>query len=227
MTALPIDCANVPMARLTDSRWLRPAAQWLGVALAHAVVLTVVMHVSPQARQMVGEIIQASLVVPRIQPQSESPEPPKPPKPLPPRQKMQPRQPLPVLTAAATVEPASNTFVVPPQPVAPPAAEPVPVIAPPAPPSLIPPNYNAAYLENPPPVYPSMSRRHGETGRVLLRAYVSQAGHAERVEVRTSSGFERLDEAARAAVLAWRFVPARRGDEAVAAWVQIPIVFVM
>ena len=37
----------------------------------------------------------------------------------------------------------------------------------------------------------------------------------------------RLDEAARNAVQRWKFVPARRGDEPVSAWVIVPISFVL
>jgi len=54
---------------------------------------------------------------------------------------------------------------------------------------------------------------------------VSAAGRAEDIEVRTSSGHARLDEAARETVKGWRFVPARRGEQAVPAWVLIPISF--
>jgi protein TonB len=35
----------------------------------------------------------------------------------------------------------------------------------------------------------------------------------------------RLDEAALVTVKKWRFVPARRGGEAVSAWVVVPIAF--
>jgi len=34
-----------------------------------------------------------------------------------------------------------------------------------------------------------------------------------------------LDQAALKAVKNWRFVPARRGSEAMVAWVEIPVVF--
>jgi len=67
----------------------------------------------------------------------------------------------------------------------------------------------------------------GEHGKVMLRVYVSAQGRAERVEVRTSSGSQRLDQAARAAVEQWKFVPARQGDDPVAAWVIVPITFVL
>ncbi|MEO8204512.1 MAG: TonB family protein [Betaproteobacteria bacterium] len=87
------------------------------------------------------------------------------------------------------------------------------------------PIFNADYLENPAPAYPSLSRRAREEGKVMLRVLVSPAGRADEVQVRASSGSPRLDEAARATVLRWKFVPAKRGSEAVAAWVLIPITF--
>jgi protein TonB len=91
----------------------------------------------------------------------------------------------------------------------------------------VPPDFNAGYLNNPPPAYPSISRRSGEQGRVILRVLVSAAGNPEKVELRTSSTFSRLDEAALGAVRRWRFVPARQGDKPVAAWVLVPIIFTL
>lgn len=212
---------------LATRHWLRPVTQWLGVGLAHAVALTLVLHMSPQARRFVGDVIQASLIAPQVKP---PPPPPEPSRPAPLR-KAPPRVPMPVLAAAPATETSPTSFVVPapppePAPVDPVSAPPA-AVASPAPPPLVPPIYNAAYLENPPPVYPPTSRRFGEKGRVLLRVFVSADGHAERVEIKASSGFDRLDHAARDAVTAWRFVPARRGDEQLAAWVLVPIVFIM
>ena len=59
----------------------------------------------------------------------------------------------------------------------------------------------------------------------MLRVLVSPAGRADDIQIRSSSGSPRLDEAARATVQRWKFVPAKRGEEAVAAWVLIPISF--
>ncbi|HEX4334034.1 MAG TPA: energy transducer TonB [Usitatibacter sp.] len=92
-------------------------------------------------------------------------------------------------------------------------------------PTLEPPRFDMAYLNNPPPAYPPLSRRLKEQGRVLLRVLVSTAGNAQDVELRTSSGSERLDRAAIEAVRRWRFSPARRGAETIAAWALVPIVF--
>jgi len=88
-----------------------------------------------------------------------------------------------------------------------------------------PPRYEMAYLRNPAPPYPPLARRAKEQGRVILRVLVSPAGTAQDVEVRTSSGYERLDRAAIEAVRRWRFVPARRGAETVAAWALVPVLF--
>lgn len=88
-----------------------------------------------------------------------------------------------------------------------------------------PPRFDAAYLDNPKPSYPLISRRMKEEGRVLLRVQVSANGQAADVEVHTSSGSMRLDQSALETVRRWKFVPARQGSEAVAASVLVPIVF--
>lgn len=90
---------------------------------------------------------------------------------------------------------------------------------------VVPPVFDADYLHNPSPAYPALSRRLHEQGTVLLRVYVNADGSADRIEVRASSGHERLDRAARDVVGHWRFTPALRGDTPVAAWVLVPISF--
>ncbi|SMB28684.1 TonB family protein [Sterolibacterium denitrificans] len=210
-----------------DSRWLRGIAQWTLVVAAHAVILWGALQISPQARQAVGEIIQATLIAPQAQPQLVPP-PPEPPRPkiVP---KLRPTPPAPVLAAAPRDEAPAAAFIVDPPPAEPapaaPAATAAAAQAEPAP--LIPPIFNADYLDNPSPIYPALSRQRGETGRVLLHVHILANGRAERVELKTSSGFERLDRSALEAVARWRFVPARRGNERLAAWVLVPISFVM
>ncbi|KAF7600823.1 MAG: energy transducer TonB [Candidatus Dactylopiibacterium carminicum] len=87
--------------------------------------------------------------------------------------------------------------------------------------------HDADYLHNPKPQYPRASRSLGEEGTVWLRVQVSEAGRALQVLVDTSSGFSRLDRAAREAVANWCFEPARRGPQAVTTWVRIPIAFAL
>jgi protein TonB len=92
-------------------------------------------------------------------------------------------------------------------------------------PALTAARFDADYLHNPAPAYPAQSRRLKEEGTVLLLVRVSVEGTPLSVEVRNSSGFERLDEAGLQAVRQWRFVPAKRGGENVAASVLVPIQF--
>jgi protein TonB len=120
-------------------------------------------------------------------------------------------------SSAASSLPAREALPAPAQ-----AAEPA---AAPAAPLVTQARFDADYLQNPAPIYPALSRRMGEEGKVVLRVFVSPDGLPEKMEVRTGSGSSRLDKAAQDAVRRWKFVPARRGDEAVGAWVQVPIVF--
>lgn len=111
---------------------------------------------------------------------------------------------------------------------APPPPEATPVRAPVATaPAVSAVRFDADYLNNPAPVYPRASRRRGEQGRVLLQVRVDARGLPEQVEIHAGSGYVRLDAAAREAVQRWRFVPARRGDEPIAASVLVPILFQM
>lgn len=138
--------------------------------------------------------------------------------------------------AAASPREVSTTAVAPAQvpaapsaPAAAPAPEPVtavpPAVTAPAVQATTPPVFSAGYLDNPSPPYPAQSRRMGEQGRVILRVLVNGAGHAEEVQLHASSGSNRLDESARDTVRRWKFLPARRGAEPVAAWVLVPISF--
>jgi len=209
------------------------------VAGLHAVAIFGLLNVEPVA-QAVG--LQQPLMVSLLT--INPPEPPKEvPKPLPPKpqvQQVKPVQPPPVMAvreeapspitiAPPPPEPVPLPVVLPPptpEPVKPVAVAAASIVAPaPPPPPVIPPRFDADYLDNPAPAYPALSRRVGEHGRVLLRVYVQPDGAAAQVEVRESSGYERLDKAARDTVQRWRFVPAKQGDRGVAAWVLVPISF--
>lgn len=85
--------------------------------------------------------------------------------------------------------------------------------------------FDADYLNNPAPDYPPLARRLREQGTVKLRVLVTPEGQARQVELEESSGSPRLDAAARSAVTQWRFVPARRDERPVEAWVIVPVVF--
>lgn len=87
------------------------------------------------------------------------------------------------------------------------------------------PKFGAAYLNNPAPAYPGMSRRLGEQGRVLLKVLVTEDGKAETVQLENSSGYIRLDEAAIEAVKQWTFIPAKRSKQPMSAYVLVPVKF--
>jgi len=94
-------------------------------------------------------------------------------------------------------------------------------------PPLIAAHYDAAYLHNPAPEYPPMARRLGLQGTARLKVLVSAQGLAQEVRLSESSGSGALDRAAVESVRRWRFVPARRGDMALASWVEVPVRFVL
>jgi len=112
--------------------------------------------------------------------------------------------------------------------ITPPApAEAAPAQAPAAPPRVELPSSDAQYLQNPKPAYPAISKRLGEQGKVVVRVLIGADGTAQKAEIRQSSGYERLDQAALNTVLAWRYVPGKRGGVPEAMWFNVPINFVL
>lgn len=87
------------------------------------------------------------------------------------------------------------------------------------------PVFNADYLNNPAPVYPSQAKRANIQGKVLLNVMVNAEGKAAKVDVSKSSGSSVLDQAALAAVKEWRFIPAVKRGRAVQANVIVPVDF--
>jgi periplasmic protein TonB len=81
------------------------------------------------------------------------------------------------------------------------------------------------YRNNPPPEYPSIARRRGYEGTVVLEVLVDERGRVSDLEVFQSSGHEALDRAALASVRKWVFEPARRGEQKITMWVKVPIRF--
>jgi periplasmic protein TonB len=185
--------------------------------------------------QILAELIE--LPQPQVAPAPEPPPQPRPepaprkveaPKPVPrPVQQPQaisdpePRTPAPV----KSVEPAPTAPTMP-SPAA--MAEPAPAPAAPAqpaPPRIELPSSDADYLKNPRPPYPQLSKRLGEQGKVVVRVLIDVNGTASKAEIRTSSGFDRLDATALETVLKWRYVPGKRAGVPEAMWFNIPINF--
>ncbi|MET0581022.1 MAG: energy transducer TonB [Pseudoxanthomonas sp.] len=79
--------------------------------------------------------------------------------------------------------------------------------------------------QTPSPRYPSEALRRGESGTVLVRVEVDANGAPAGVALVQRSGSRDLDRAAMEAVRKWRFMPAQRDGQAVAASLVIPIDF--
>jgi protein TonB len=75
------------------------------------------------------------------------------------------------------------------------------------------------------PNYPPASRRAGEEGTVVFSVLVDPSGHPQEVKVQTSSGHDRLDQAALEAIRHWMFTPAVRDSQKVAAWTSVRVKF--
>lgn len=193
--------------------------------LVHAAVVAIIAlgvgqseSLSRMAQPLAVRLVEA------MRPEEKPPAPP----PAPNKQAKAPSKVFKTPILAIAAPNASSSFAVAEQPPA--VAAPVQVASPaPAPAAaaepLVEARFDADYLANPKPPYPSASRRFGEAGTVYLRVQVSAEGHAHKVELKSSSGFARLDQSALDTVAQWRFVPARRGNTAVTAWVIVPIVF--
>jgi protein TonB len=179
--------------------------------------------------------VLSEFITPAV-PKAEPPPLPKPPDPVKQRQVQKtapalPPAPMPVAIADATPAPNAPTGIAAPPVALPPIAAPVaeaaaPVAAPP-PPKVDLPSSDADYLQNPKPAYPAMSKRLGEQGKVVVRVLIGTDGTAQQVELRQSSGYDRLDQAALATVQRWRYVPGKRGGVAEAMWFNVPIHFVL
>lgn len=182
------------------------------IVVLHALALLLLLRMREAPSPQPAPTLMVSLI---------SAAPPEVPPPPPPAQ----RKPLPRPQLIAAPQAAPADMVAPPMEESPPPPAPT-VPEPPAAPAVIPPSFVAAYLNNPAPSYPSLSIRLREQGTVLLLVLVSAEGRAGQVQVEQSSGFARLDAAAVDVVRQrWRFVPARQGEQAVSAWVRIPLSF--
>ena len=83
------------------------------------------------------------------------------------------------------------------------------------------------YEVNFPPAYPSIGRRRGYEGGVMLSVKVLTNGTAGELIIKKSSGHSILDRAALRAVKKWKFKPASRMGVPVTMWVDVPVRFIL
>jgi len=230
-----------PSARLGRSTVIALAVVALHVGLLWALQSGLVLRTAEL-------LVPVEILAEFIEPPQPKPEPAPPAPPTPPAPSVQPIKPAPALQKKTLPKPPAQPQSRPlaiadptPSPNAPagsltpavtaaptPAAEAPPAPAgPPAAPSLQLPSSNADYLQNPKPAYPALSKRLGEQGKVVVRVLIGADGVAQKAELRQSSGYERLDQAALNTVLKWRYVPGKRGGVAEDMWFNVPINFVL
>ncbi|MFN5349920.1 MAG: energy transducer TonB [Polaromonas sp.] len=216
-------------------------ARRLPVSRNTAIALAVVaLHVGFIGAMQSGLLMRAVEVVVPVELLSQIIEPPAPkvaPRPpAPPAPTEQPKKasakaptpeaPLPVAIKDAAPAPNAPVGTTAPQTAPAPIAAPV-AAAPAAPPPVQLPSSDADYLQNPRPPYPPISRRMNEQGKTTVRVLIGADGQPQRAEIAKSSGFSRLDDAALATVMRWRFVPGKRGGVAEAMWFNVPINWVL
>ncbi len=175
-------------------------------------------------------IVPAEVLTQFIEPPAPKvePVPPKPPEPVKkPVVKTPVPPPMPLAVADPTPSPNAPVGVTTPTPPAPPAPPAPAPAAPPAPPAIQMPSSDASYLQNPKPPYPPISRRLNEQGRSIIRVLIGIDGSPQKAEIAKSSGFDRLDEAARSTVMRWRYVPGKRNGVPEEMWFNVPINWVL
>lgn len=223
-TEHPLEAQPAPMGMAAHLHARRvfapPPHRWKAVALSligHALLVYAVVFISfiaPKKTEL--ETIMVSIT-------QTKPSQPEPAPPIPKIERMpevvQPK--LPQIDTAAPPSPNAIRAALPAPPVPAANAKAKPVEEEP----VTPPVFDAAYLNNPAPVYPNMSRRLREIGVVQLRVHVSAAGEPLEIELSKPSGYSRLDDSARAAVQKWKFQPAKRSGIPVEAWVIVPVEF--
>lgn len=203
-----------------------------GVIVFHAAALWALQ--SGLLRRAAEVVIPVEIMSQFVEPPKPKVEPPPPPPP-PPKVAKAPPPPRPQAIREPKPTPAPQAPVgttEPPPPPAPPAAPTPPAPpalppAPPAPPAVQLPSSNADYLQNPKAVYPAMSKRLGEQGKVIVKVLVGVDGLPKSAEVKKSSGFDRLDEAAIEYIMKCRFVPGKVNGVVQAMSYDAPVNYVL
>lgn len=202
----------------------------IGVVVFHVVMgYALVNGLARKIVEVVAHPLETKIIE-EIKPPPQEPPPPPPPPPKlaappppyipPPEIQVQVPQVAPAITAVTRVKPpqplpAPGTRVKP----APPPPKPAPKPAPRPAPVHKPPVVDAKACEK--PAYPMASLRRQESGIVLLAFLIDVNGTAIESKVERSSGFRRLDEAARSALALCKFKPATTDGKPERAWAKI------
>lgn len=205
----PVAVSPYVPSRYGAGRRLNPFALCASALLVGSLIAALVVVRSPQAHHRPHELHVIDLLPP-----------PPPPPPMPNDQPVRVKSVQPEIVTPVPEVAISPPIV--PVVTAPTPPPPEAVIVAPSPPS--PPRANAPtdvgdlsskMISATPPRYPLDSRRKHEEGTVILSVLLGADGHVADISVAQSSGFERLDRAALAAVRLWRWSPTVRSGDAV------------
>ena len=227
---------------MNASTYLQPKSQRKLMGLAGVVVLHALLFAALQAglhltvAQKLPNVVQALLLeekrseLPPLAPPKPPPSPVPPPKAPPPNNT--PPTPTPVPPAEVPALVASPQAIAAVTALSVPVA--APVAAPPAPPTApaapraAPPTRTSAGVnmaQCDKPEYPIASKRMEEEGTVRLRFLVGVDGKVIQSEIEKSSGYKRLDEAARAGLSKCQFRPAMVDGKPEPGWATMPYVW--
>lgn len=195
--------------------------QWFGLILVivlHGAALFVLWSYRILPTPDAAATLMVNLIHP---PAPEKPQPEKP-KPQPKPRPIEPPKPQQLVAQVPVVLADEPVAALPPD-------EPVVIEAPPLPPQpvMLSGELSVSCPERSPPSYPSLSMRMNEQGRVVLLVELNTEGRVSSVQVKTASGYRRLDEAAVNAVKGWRCKPAIRHGIPVVTMALQPFVFVL
>jgi periplasmic protein TonB len=195
------------------ARQRSPIKHWRSIALVlllHVVLLWAIQSGLAQKVVQVAKVVVQAELISEVTPSLPPPPTPKPLPPAPP--------PPPTAPVVTTPSPAAIQL-----PAAPPVAAPVAPTAPPAP--AAPAVRTSAVIQAgatcAKPDYPSASRRLEEEGTVTLKFLIGVDGRVMQAEVEKTSGFQRLDEAARNALSKCQFKPGTVDGKPEQSWASI------
>ncbi len=202
----------------------QPQRHALGIALVLALHLLLFWVIQSGLSREVTKKIQVVADVLLLSQDKPPPPalPPPPPKTVPSPPRMAPAAQVPAVEVPVTVTPSAHAVTVAPMAAAP--AAPAVTAAPSAPAPRSEPVRTAAVVNSAQcekPEYPSASRRMEEEGTVHLRFLVGVDGKVLQAEIEKSSGYKRLDEAARAGLARCQFRPATLDGKPEQSWASM------
>lgn len=190
-----------------------PLMHWRSIALVVVLHLALLWAIQSGLARKVVQVAQVVVQAELISEVTPSLPPPPAPKP-PPEPKTPPPQPT-LAAPAVTATPAPSAIQLPAAP-----QSPAPAIAAPAP-SVRTSAVMQAGASCTKPDYPSASRRLEEEGTVTLKLLIGVDGRVMQADIEKTSGFQRLDEAARNALSKCQFKPGTVDGKPEQSWASI------